>query len=70
MDKTQAYIEANIGQTDRPLAVALSAYALTLAGSQHSDTLVKRLSTMAKSSPEGTPLHSFVFQWLIIATPS
>ncbi|BFZ05589.1 hypothetical protein BsWGS_08627 [Bradybaena similaris] len=52
MDKTQAYIENNIGQTDRPLAVALSAYALTLAGSQHSDTLVKRLSAMAKSSPE------------------
>ncbi|CAG5115195.1 unnamed protein product, partial [Candidula unifasciata] len=50
IDRSQGYIEANIGQTDRPLAVALSAYALTLAGSPHSDTLVKRLMSMAKSS--------------------
>uniref|UniRef100_A0A0B7BJ94 NTR domain-containing protein n=1 Tax=Arion vulgaris TaxID=1028688 RepID=A0A0B7BJ94_9EUPU len=53
VEAAQRYVEAKIAQTDRPLAVAISAYAMTLAGSQHSETLVKRLLSLAKSSPEG-----------------
>nr|UIO57920.1 complement protein C3-1 [Biomphalaria glabrata] len=47
------YIETTVAQTDRPLALAISAFALTLAGSPSSDGVVKRLQSMAKSSPEG-----------------
>ncbi|CAL1525989.1 unnamed protein product [Lymnaea stagnalis] len=51
--KSQQYIETMVAQTDRPLALAISAYALTLAGSAASDGVVKRLQSLAKSSPEG-----------------
>ncbi|XP_059177543.1 complement C3-like [Physella acuta] len=51
--RTQKYIESASTQTDRPLAIAISAYALTLAGSPVGDQLMKRLLSVAKSSPEG-----------------
>ncbi|KAH9493258.1 hypothetical protein Btru_021049, partial [Bulinus truncatus] len=47
------FIETTLAQTDRPLALAISAYALTLAGSPASEGVVKRLQSLAKSSPDG-----------------
>ncbi|XP_005110548.2 complement C3 [Aplysia californica] len=51
--KTMRFIQTRVALTDRPLALATSAYALTLAGSRISEVVVKRLMMLAKSSPEG-----------------
>ncbi|RUS87187.1 hypothetical protein EGW08_005027 [Elysia chlorotica] len=47
------YLAKHTDVADRPLAVAISAYALTLAGHSEGDRLFERLKETARSSPEG-----------------
>ena len=47
------YVQSVVSRTDRPLALASAAYALTLAGSPDSQVLVGKLMARAQSSPDG-----------------
>ncbi|GFN92957.1 hypothetical protein PoB_001946300 [Plakobranchus ocellatus] len=53
IDRAVNYIVDHIDWTDRPLTVAIAAYALTLAGHSAGDQLFDRLKDTARSSAEG-----------------